>query len=250
MTDTAAEKGPEKGFGEVEASLEKSGRVEDLIRLYETRSREVPTPDEAAHLLSRAGHLARERLKSPPRAEDLFRRALIYSPNAREALEGLRAVAEGRNDAAMLADVLERLGLISSGPAAAANYLKAGELYESKLSRRDRAVLCYQLAARAAPHERAGYQKARAVLLGEGRYGSAYESLERERTHLGDRELLEDYVAFAQSCFEVELDASVVERFFQHEPLTLALAQAVREDVDPEEIAEAVEEIGYPVGGA
>lgn len=198
MTDTAAEK-TEKGFGEVEATLEKSGRVEDLIRLYETRSREVPTPDEAAHLLSRAGHLARERLKSPPRAEDLFRRALVYSPNAREALEGLRAVAEGRNDFAMLADVLERLGLISSGPAAAAHYLKAGELYETKLSRRDRAVLCYQLATRAAPHERGGYQKARAVLLGEGRFGSAYESLERERTHLGDRELLEDYVAFAEA---------------------------------------------------
>lgn len=201
MTDSA-QKGTEnagKGFGDVEATLEKSGRVEDLIRLYETRSREVPTADEAAHLLSRAGHLARERLKSPPRAEELFRRALVYAPNAREALEGLRAVAEGRNDAAMLADALERLGLISSGAAAAAHYLKAGELYETKLSRRDRAVLCYQLATRAAPHERAGYQKARAVLLGEGRFGSAYESLERERAHLGERELLEDYVSFAEA---------------------------------------------------
>lgn len=195
MTDTAAE----KGFGDVEASLEKSGRVEDLIRLYETRSREVPTPDEAAHLLARAGHLARERLKSPPRAEDLFRRALVYAPNSREALEGLKAVAEGRNDAAMLADVLERLGLVSSGPAAAACYLRAGDLYETRLSRRDRAVLCYQLASRAAPHERAGYQKARAVLLAEGRYAPAYESLERERAHLGDRELLEDYVGFAEA---------------------------------------------------
>jgi tetratricopeptide (TPR) repeat protein len=195
MTDTAAE----KGFGDVEASLEKSGRVEDLIRLYETRSREVPTPDEAAHLLSRAGHLARERLKSPPRAEELFRRALVYAPNAREALEGLKAVAEGRNDFGTLAEMLERLGLISSGASAAGHYLKAGELYESKLSRRDRAVLCYQLATRAAPHERAGYQKARAVLLSEGRYASVYESLERERSHLGERELLEDYVGFAEA---------------------------------------------------
>lgn len=60
----------------------------------------------------------------------------------------------------------------------------------------------------------------------------------------------EDYVAFAQDYFEVELDAGVVERFFRHEPLTLALAQGVREDVDLEEIAEAIEEIGYPVVGA
>jgi golgin subfamily B member 1 len=235
MTHTAAEKGPEKGFDEVEASLEKSGRVEDLIRLYETRSREVPTPDEAAHLLSRAGQLARERLKSPPRAEDLFRRALIYSPNAREALEGLRGVAEGRNDAAMLAEVLERLGLSSEGPAAAASYLKAGELYETKLSRRDRAVLCYQLAARAAPHERSGYQKARAVLLGEGRYGAAYESLERERTHLGDRELLEDYVSFAEA---------LVNNPLEHALATKAIVRALSIDGKNARAQQAQKDLG------
>jgi tetratricopeptide (TPR) repeat protein len=194
MTDT----GSEKGFGEVEASLEKSGRVDDLIRLYETRSREVPTADEAAHLLARAGQLARERLKSLPRAEELFRRALVYWPNAREALEGLKAVAEAKNDAAMLADVFERISRISNGPAAAALYLKAGEIYETKLGRRDRAVLCYQLATRAAPHERAGYQRARALLLAEGRYAPAFESLERERSALGERELLEEYVSLAE----------------------------------------------------
>lgn len=235
MTDTAAEKSPQKGFGEVEASLEKSGRVEDLIRLYETRSREVPTPDEAAHLLSRAGHLARERLKSPPRAEDLFRRALVYSPNAREALEGLKAVAEGRNDAAMLAEVLERLGLVSSGPAAAALYLKAGELYETRLNRRDRAVLCYQLAARAAPHERAGYQKARAVLLAEGRYGSAFESLERERAHLGDRELLEDYVSFAEA---------LVSNPLEHTLATKAIVRALSIDGKNARAQQAQKDLG------
>jgi golgin subfamily B member 1 len=235
MTDTAAEKGPERGFGDVEASLEKSGRVEDLIRLYETRSREVPTPDEAAHLLSRAGHLARERLKSPPRAEDLFRRALVYSPNAREALEGLRAVAEGRNDAAMLADVFERLGLVSSGPAAASHYFKAGELYETRLSRRDRAVLCYQLAARAAPHERAGYQKARAVLLGEGRYGAAYESLERERAHLGDRELLEEYVSFAEA---------LVSNPLEHTLATKAIVRALSIDGKNARAQQAQKDLG------
>ncbi len=192
-------KTPEKPFGEVEASLEKTGRVDELIKLYESRSREVPKAEEAAHLLCRAADLCREKLKNPVRAEELFRRALIYSPNAREALEGLRGIYEGRNDAAALGEVLERLALVQSGPAAAALYLRAGELYETKLQRRDRAVLCYQLASRAAPQERAGYQKARKLLLSEGRHASGFESLERERAALGDRELLEEYVSFAES---------------------------------------------------
>ena len=190
---------PEKPFGEVEASLEKNGRVDELIKLYESRSREVPKADEAAHLLCRAADLCREKLKNPARAEELFRRALVYLPNAREALEGLRGIFESRSDAAALAEVLERLALVQSGPAAAAIYLRAGELYETKLSRRDRAVLCYQLASRAAPQERQAYQRARKLLLAEGRHASGFDSLERERAALGDRELVEEYVSFAEA---------------------------------------------------
>ncbi|MEW5738109.1 MAG: tetratricopeptide repeat protein [Myxococcota bacterium] len=189
----------EKPFGEVEASLEKTGRVDELIRLYESRSREVPRPEEAAHLLCRAADLARERLRNPVRAEELLRRALVYSPNAREALEGLKTIAEGRNDWTMLVEVLEKLALGSHGADAAALYLRAGELAETKVARRDRAVVNYQLASRAAPQERQAYQKARKLLLVDGRYAAAFDSLERERTALGDRELLEDYLSFAES---------------------------------------------------
>ncbi len=189
----------EKPFGDVEASLEKTGRVDELIKLYESRSREVPKADEAAHLLCRAADLSREKLKNPVRAEELFRRALVYLPNAREALEGLRGIFEARSDNAALAEVLERLGLIQAGPAAAAIYLRAGELYETRLQRRDRAVICYQLASRASPQERQAYQRARKLLLHEGRYASAFDSLERERNALGDRELVEEYVGFAEA---------------------------------------------------
>ncbi len=190
---------PEKPFGEVEASLEKTGRVDELIRLYESRSREVPSADESAHLLCRAADLSREKLKNPVRAEELLRRALVYAPDAREALEGLRAIYEGRNDAQALASILERLAMGQPGDAAAALYLRAGELYEAKLQRRDRAVLCYQLASRAAPQDRQTYQKARKLLAHEGRFASVFDSLERERAVLGDRELVDEYVAFAES---------------------------------------------------
>lgn len=196
----------EKPFGDVEANLEKSGRVDELIRLYESRSREVPKAHEAAHLLCRAADLARERLRNPVRAEELLRRALVYAPNAREALEGLRAIAEGRNDAAALVEVLEKLALVSQGADAAALYLRAAELADAKLSRRDRAVVNYQLASRAAPQERQAYQKARKLLLLDGRYAAAFDSLERERAALGDRELLEDYVSFAEALVLVPQD--------------------------------------------
>lgn len=190
---------PDKPFTEVEANLEKAGRVEELIRLYESRSREVPSADEAAHLLCRAAELAQQRLNNPVRAEELLQRSLVYAPGSRESLEGLRLVYEQRNDPAALAETLERLALATPGPDAAPLYLRAGALQESRLGRRDRAVLSYQLASRAAPKDRPAYERARHILMAEGRYAPAFESLERQRAALGDRELVEEYVAFAEA---------------------------------------------------
>lgn len=189
---------PEKPFTEVEASLEKSGRVEELIRLYESRSREVPSADEAAHLLCRAAELAHRRLKNPVRAEELLQRSLVYAPGSRESLDGLKVVYEQRNDPGALAETLERLALATPGSDAAPLYLRAGELQETRLGRRDRAVICYQLASRAAPKDRQTYVRARRILVAEGRSAPAFESLERQRAALGDRDLVEDYVAFAE----------------------------------------------------
>ncbi len=226
---------PEKAFGDVEASLEKSGRVEDLIRLYESRSREVPKPEEAGHLLARAGDLARDRLKSPQRAEELFRRALVYAPQAREALEGLKVLYEQRNDLAALADVIERLAQATGGPAGAALYLKAGELHETKLSRRDKAVVCYQLASRSAPQERQAYQRARRLLLEDGRYGAAWESLERERAALGERDLLGDYLAFAEGLVATPQEHALAKK---------AIDRALAADEKSERAKEALAELG------
>src|SRR5438552_854261 len=175
---------PEKPFAEVEQSLATAGRVEDLIRLYETRSKEVPAAEESAHLLSLAGELARDRLKNHGRAEELFRRALAFSPTTKEALKGLRALYEQKNDAAQLADMLERLAAVAGGAEAAGLYLRAADLYEQKLGRKDRAVLCCQMASRAEPRERQSFQRARHLLLSENRYLPAFESLERERAVL------------------------------------------------------------------
>lgn len=188
----------EKPFAEVEASLEKAGRVEELIKLYEARSREVPSADEAGHLLAVAGTIARERLRNPQRAEELLRRALVYSPQSREALDGLKTLYEQRQDHFALAEVFERLGGASQGVTAAGFYLRAADLHETKLVQPDRVILCCQLAVRAAPQERTAYRRLRRTLLAQGRTLGAWESLEREREALGDRELLEEYVELAE----------------------------------------------------
>ncbi len=189
----------ERPFAAVEAALEKSGLVEDQLRLYEARSREVPSTQEAGWLLARAGELARDRLKNAVRAEELFRRALVYAPASKEALEGLRALYEQRQDHGALAEILERLAGTQTGPAAAALYLRAADLHENKLGRKDRAVLCCQLATKAAPQERPAFQRARKILWSESRYNAVFDSLERERSSLGERELIEDYLKFAES---------------------------------------------------
>lgn len=239
MSNTAPPQAPpvpgERPFAELEASLEKSGRVEELIRLYEVRSKEVPSPQEAGTLLARAGELARERLRNHARAEELFRRALHSAPGAREALHGLRLLCESKQDFAGLADVLERTAAASSGPEAATLYLKAADLYEQRLGRRDRATLCCQLARRAQPQERQAYRRTRQFLLAEGRHRSVLESLERERAALGGRELAEEYAAFAERIiddpFEHRLALYALNVALELDP-GLARAGKVREQIE------------------
>lgn len=179
----------DRPFAEVEASLEKAGRVEDLIRLYEGRARETPNA-EAVRVLVRAGQLAYERLRNPGRSEELLRRALLIAEDPRPVLRGLKTVYEARQDMTGLVDVLERLGGLSHGDEAAAFFMKAANLHEQKLFRRDRAVLCLQRAARAKP-ERATFKRARQLLMSEERFQPVFESLERERGALGGEGMVE-----------------------------------------------------------
>src|SRR2546423_12780734 len=94
--------------------------------------------------------------------------------------------------------MLERLAAVAGGAEAAGLYLRAADIYEQKLNRKDRAVLCCQMASRAEPRERQSFQRARHLLLSENRYLPAFESLERERGVLGDRDMADEYVAFAE----------------------------------------------------
>ncbi|MBM7117671.1 tetratricopeptide repeat protein [Archangium primigenium] len=206
-----AERGvSDRPFAEVEASLEKAGRVEDLIRLYEGHARET-SGAEAARVLVRAGQLAQERLRNPTRSEELLRHALLLAEDPRPALLGLKAVHESRQDTHALVDVLERLGALSQGEEASAFFQQAATLHEQKLFRRDRAVLCLQRAVRASP-DRATFKRARQLLLVEERFQPIFELLERERTTLGGDGMAEEYAAFCERLVEDPTEHALAER--------------------------------------
>ncbi|MBI3180785.1 MAG: tetratricopeptide repeat protein [Myxococcales bacterium] len=187
----------EKPFPQLEASLEKAGRIEELIRLYENRAREVPSCTEAAHLIAKAAALARRKLKDLPRAEALLRNALLLAPDERDHLRDLRLLYEQTQEHGALAEVLERMAALCLGPEGAALYLRAAVVHDDRLRRADRALRCCQLAARAHPTEREAYRTARRLLLRDGRTSMALDWLEREHAAAGGEGLADEYVRLA-----------------------------------------------------
>ena len=87
-----------------------------MIRLLEARVRAAPIPSEAARLLTRAGELARDRIKDLTRAENFFRRALLYGPGSKEALKSLSILLDQKQDYASLAELLESMAGEAKGP--------------------------------------------------------------------------------------------------------------------------------------
>jgi tetratricopeptide (TPR) repeat protein len=203
----------ERSFLEAEAALEKAGRVEDLIRLYESRGREIPAPD-AARMLSRAAELSLERLRNPGRAEELLRRALLLAPDPLPVLRAMKTLYEAKQDASSLADTLERLAGATTGQECAGFFLKAADLYETKLFRRDRAVFCLQQASRAAP-ERATFRRLRQILLGEDRFHPVFEALEREREALGPEGMADEYAAVAERLVEDPTEHALAQKVLE-----------------------------------
>src|SRR5262249_46506619 len=175
MEKSSVKRSPERGpqdqpLLDLAASLERAGRIEELIKLHETKARDLAPTGEACDLLTRAAELARDRLKNPARAEELFRRALLYAPDAKAPLKGLKALYEHRQDYPSLAEALELLARSSSGHEKAALLLKAADLYEHKLQRKDRATLCCQQASKADPTSRQSFRRCRLLFLSDQRY--------------------------------------------------------------------------------
>lgn len=200
LLNRAPERWPDDGpFIQAASSLERAGRIEELIRLLEARVREVPIPSEAGRVLTRAGELTRDRIKDLGRAEDFFRRALLYTPGSKEALKSLLLLLDQKQDYPALAELLEVMAVSATGPERAALLLKAADLYEHKLQRKERAILCCQQASHADPTARPAFRRCRQLFLSDHRFRPAFDSLERERAALGSAGLADDYAALAEN---------------------------------------------------
>ncbi|HMK74538.1 MAG TPA: hypothetical protein VK454_14430, partial [Myxococcaceae bacterium] len=97
------------------------------------------------------------------------------------------------------AEALLQRAARTEGPAAAAFFLEAAEVFGDKLHRPDRAILCLQQAARADPEDPSLPRQLRATLFAERRFGALFQALERERARAGGEGLGEAYLALAEA---------------------------------------------------
>ncbi|MFN0062609.1 MAG: gliding motility protein [Myxococcaceae bacterium] len=208
-TRPSAQSAPEKTFEETLVALERSGRIDELVQLLESRARDSVGAD-ATPWLTRAAELVRTRLRSPDQAEELLRRALALGGPSKTALLGLKALYEQKQDAAALADTLEQLADLGTGADAALLYSKAAELYEARLNRRDRAVLCLQRAIRVDPEDRALGRRVRQLFASERKWQAALESLDADRKRGAQDGLGEEYALLAEGLVEDPTEHVVV----------------------------------------
>ncbi len=172
-------------------------RSDALVRLYVERARQVIDRNEAARLLCHAAQVATQRQKDFAQAETLYRRAISYHPASREALEGLRALVEARNDKLALAEVLEKIAAITVGPESALFFARAAEHYELLRGQRERAIVCCRHAMQADPTAVTGYRMLRRMLMDDDQLSQAFEVIERERVAVGSSDLQIAYLDIA-----------------------------------------------------
>ena len=227
---------PSISFDETAAALESAGRVEDLVHLCEAHAR-FSSPPESAVLLARAADIVRTRLKDLSRAEEILRRGLYAGHDARPILEGLKAVYEQKQDAGPLTDILERLAGLEGGENAAALLVQAADLYEQKLQRKDRAVLCLQRALRLDPNQPGLGRRIRGLLGVEAHALAVFESLEREEKVNPTPELAAEFAALAEALVDdptehdIALRAAESAKVLGHEGASNLLKTLSRFDV-------------------
>ncbi|MGI5864139.1 MAG: tetratricopeptide repeat protein, partial [Myxococcales bacterium] len=196
----ALERAPsdDKPFLELESLFEGSARWDELLHLYESRAATFPDSPGAARILARAGDLLRLKLSNNIRAEQLYRRALAARHNEPAALDGLRAIYEGKGDLAALAAILERRAAGAPEDESASIWMELGRTCE-RLNRRDRAVLAYQRAAKAAPANREAFEAAFANLVAMGRYRMALTLLDSMGERFGTEGLAPRYAQIGEA---------------------------------------------------
>ncbi len=146
-------------------------------------------PDPAGWL--ELARLRDERLHSPARAAEAYRRSLALSPRSLAALRGLRTAAERIGDWPTAAEALEGETLASADapPAARAALLRRlGDVAWHRLGATPRASRCYAAALEADPQDFASLRALEALLEAMEDWAGAARLYESEVEVLGPRE--------------------------------------------------------------
>lgn len=225
-------------FRELEGLYEGASRWEELVALYEARARVVHEP--GADLLAKAAEIARTRLGSPARAEEIWRRLLRAEPGDPAALRAMVGILEEREDWPALASALDREALAAADPVESARLtLRHAKVQEERLGRRDRAALLYARAARIDPGLEEARVRGMACFVALRRFGQAKRMLDAARDARGDRRALAREYA--------RIGAALVEEPLEHDLAMDALIEAATLDRAAPGAAEARERLkAYP----
>jgi tetratricopeptide (TPR) repeat protein len=139
-------------------SLEKLGRVDEAIQVWEQLIDVLRGPDRAPALVSLA-RLVAGPMKRPERAAELYRRALTDDPRNQDAVEALAMLAASREQWPLLADLYERRFDLAAGARRRTNIaLEAGHLHLERLNQTQTARLWFGRALDLCPDEPAVHQ--------------------------------------------------------------------------------------------
>lgn len=176
-------------FLEMGQRLVSAGQWEDFFKAYERSVQAFPDLPVSLDAFEIMGDLARTKLSWPEKALDLYRKALLLTPDSPRALDGLLAIHEANGALEPWAQTLERRAHAEHGPKAAQIFAAAANAF-LKLGRRDRAVINLQDALRVAPGQRDFLQALFDNLVALGRFALAADTLDTLRAKCGDEVFL------------------------------------------------------------
>ncbi|MBW1808340.1 MAG: tetratricopeptide repeat protein, partial [Deltaproteobacteria bacterium] len=154
----------------------------ELVQLYEDRIKHVRDFEQEQVLLEKSAGVWLHKISDVSQALTCYGRILRINPESRVALEGLRDIHASKNEWKKLADVSEKLVVLTEDSVERAElYQRLGALYVEHLERRESALVAWGHALAADPKRTDVMASLRGLYEELGYYSKVWDLLERER---------------------------------------------------------------------
>ncbi len=154
----------------------------ELVQLYEDRIKHVRDFEQEQVLLEKSAGVWLHKISDLSKALTCYGRILRINPESRVALEGLRDIHRSKNEWKKLAEVSEKLVVLTEDSVERAElYQRLGTLYIEHLARKESALVAWGHALAADPKRTDVMASLRELYEGLGYYSKVWELLERER---------------------------------------------------------------------